>query len=906
MGEIITFYSYKGGVGRSMALANIAVLLARQQYKVLVVDWDLEAPGLEYFFKDFIPLKKVMESQGIIDILHNVKADGTIDQSLHWAELCLPVYVSENSAPIHFLGSGKRDEEYFNKVRNLDINTFYNEQKGGFFIESLRSEWKQAYDFILIDSRTGITDIGGICTIQLPDILVLLFTATEQSLKGVIDVGKKANVARQKLPVDRYTLLCLPVPCRFDSADEFIISQEWLDRFEQELFCFYDYWLPDSIKRREFIEKTKIPYTAYFSFGEKLPVVEQGTTDPHSIGYAYETLSFLLVEKLALDSIEQLITRRYARDTPWSELSQKRHLVKLILECPSMKDKMSRSAILKQLPDQLANAVQASDNAEIHVLNIVDACLDYPDGLKLLLDAIDFFDGETKQFQTLIAFADKVTNAYKVDNHNKAQPDNIIEGTLVTTMGPDIVSGNKLTHISSISPKEYLALSKELGVRQIALENFFEILDKGAVPLKDLDRELREVAEKHKEFLSRNFEQVMEQSKLTPQIKAKDEFTHHSKQSRELIKKAQRKLKYLPSHPEYLKVMLMGGTVLSSAGKLKEAKELLLKALDISDTEEDRGLIRFNLFQTCLRCRDYGKALDNLREAIKINPERYALHDVKKYPIECLLGAGGMGCVFLCFYPLKKKKVVVKCLWEKRADADREAAIMQEAAGKYVSEIIDYDYSGSKRAYFVSEYIEGAIDGAAWLKKHGKLGLKESLEVGLQIAEALQSAHEKGIYHLGLKPANILLKPTAAGIAVKVIDFGLSKAANLLQREAISRQQTQLGLSVFGQRIMGTLEYAPPEQLGYSPEYGEPDAKSDVFSFGVTLYHLLTGERPRFLVPRNLPDLRELQDLLFDCVDFVPEKRPNMEEIKGRLCNLIESDHEFGFWTKIYNLFANK
>ena len=53
MGEIVTFYSYKGGVGRTMALANVAVLLSHYGYKALAVDWDLEAPGLDFFFKDY-------------------------------------------------------------------------------------------------------------------------------------------------------------------------------------------------------------------------------------------------------------------------------------------------------------------------------------------------------------------------------------------------------------------------------------------------------------------------------------------------------------------------------------------------------------------------------------------------------------------------------------------------------------------------------------------------------------------------------------------------------------------------------------------------------------------------------------------------------------------------------------
>ena len=70
------------------------------------------------------------------------------------------------------------DNGYFNKVRSFDVQDFYLKKGGGYFIETLRTEWKSLYDFVLIDSRTGITDIGGICTIQLPDILILFLRRT--------------------------------------------------------------------------------------------------------------------------------------------------------------------------------------------------------------------------------------------------------------------------------------------------------------------------------------------------------------------------------------------------------------------------------------------------------------------------------------------------------------------------------------------------------------------------------------------------------------------------------------------------------------------------------------------------------------------------------------------------------
>src|SRR5205807_1238780 len=144
-------------------------------------DWDLEAPGLEFFYRDFIDIEDVSRREGVIDILTSASAgDGQSSVLKNWAKSLVNIKIPGHHGALHLLTSGRRDDGYFGKVRGLDLKEFY-AKKGGLFIESLRDEWKRAYDFILIDSRTGITDIGGICTIQLPDVLVSLFTATDQS-----------------------------------------------------------------------------------------------------------------------------------------------------------------------------------------------------------------------------------------------------------------------------------------------------------------------------------------------------------------------------------------------------------------------------------------------------------------------------------------------------------------------------------------------------------------------------------------------------------------------------------------------------------------------------------------------------------------------------------------------------
>ncbi|HEX6625791.1 MAG TPA: pentapeptide repeat-containing protein, partial [Pyrinomonadaceae bacterium] len=334
MGQIVTFYSYKGGVGRSMALANTAALLARWGYRTLIVDWDLEAPGLENFYREYSSLQSVPDEKGVVDIIsaaypmmepeggdgHAGEAPRQQEEVEAPAEVELPPwrdYVvsikigfrDKAEGTLHLLTAGQRSSpEYFRKVRRFDVQDFYREQRGGYFIERLRREWKTEYDVVLIDSRTGVTDIGGICTIQLPDILVLIFTSTEHGLVGAADVARKATLARQSLPFDRRKLLTLPILSRFDDSVEFEISQRWLDRVEEVVKDLYADWLAADVRRRDFVELTKIPYKAFFSFGEKLPVVEEGTVNRAGMAFAYETLAALLANRL--EGAEQLRENR--------------------------------------------------------------------------------------------------------------------------------------------------------------------------------------------------------------------------------------------------------------------------------------------------------------------------------------------------------------------------------------------------------------------------------------------------------------------------------------------------------------------------------------------------------------------------------------------------------------------
>jgi len=291
-GQVITFYSYKGGVGRTMALANIGTMLSHWGYRVLMVDWDLEAPGLENYFKDSISVEEIKKRKGLVDLLHPNEED----KKLTWGKIAVTIKTEISKTPIHLITAGRRDENYYDKVRDFDINVFYEEEDGYNTIEELRNQWKASYDFVLIDSRTGITDIGGICTIQMPDVLVTLFTPTKLGFEGIVDVAERALVAQQKLFHARYRLTILPIPTRMDS-NEFGLMRDWMNRFANDLKDIYKEWLPVSVTSRNILDVTKVPYFPYFSYGEKLPIIEQGTTDPTGLGYAYESIAALIANQ---------------------------------------------------------------------------------------------------------------------------------------------------------------------------------------------------------------------------------------------------------------------------------------------------------------------------------------------------------------------------------------------------------------------------------------------------------------------------------------------------------------------------------------------------------------------------------------------------------------------------------
>ncbi len=189
---IVSFYSYKGGVGRTQLLANLAAYLCYfEQKRILVIDWDLEAPGIDYYLKiDRQDIKK-----GLIDVFSDYvnyvlgKQNNQIDTSelpFFDESYILQSPLSTNGGIIDYIAAGNyNSNDYYIQVEDFNWYQFYQLQGGNVFIEFLKQQLnKLPYDFIFIDSRTGVTDYSGICNIQFPDINVVVVAPNEQNMKG--------------------------------------------------------------------------------------------------------------------------------------------------------------------------------------------------------------------------------------------------------------------------------------------------------------------------------------------------------------------------------------------------------------------------------------------------------------------------------------------------------------------------------------------------------------------------------------------------------------------------------------------------------------------------------------------------------------------------------------------------
>src|SRR5215813_13834200 len=243
-----------------------------------------------------------------------------------------------------------------------------------------------------------------------------------------------------------------------------------------------------------------------------------------------------------------------------------------------------------------------------------------------------------------------------------------------------------------------------------------------------------------------------------------------------------------------------------------------------------------------------------------------------KFRLVRKIGEGGMGQVWLAEQtsPVRRQvalKLIKASMYNaavvQRFQAERQLlAIMDHPT---IAKVFDAGATDQGQPYFVMEYVPGLPITAYCDQK--KLSIKQRVELFIQACEGVQHAHQKAIIHRDLKPANILVIEIDGKPVPRIIDFGLAKATT----------PSSKGDSLFTQvgDLIGTPAYMSPEQAGSSQR--DIDTRTDVYSLGVVLYVLLTGELPLDMRQWQLQPLEMLRKLL--------EKEPPSPSVK------ISSDH---------------
>ncbi|MDG4772255.1 FxSxx-COOH system tetratricopeptide repeat protein [Solwaraspora sp. WMMD792] len=226
-GQIFTFYSYKGGVGRTMALANVAWILASTGRRVLTVDCDFDSPGLHLYFRPFLADRKLRRSPGVIDAMARYRQE--VDQygPLSAARLARVARVQQHAIPleryefpnggsIDFIPCGQQDPEYAVRLTAFDWSEFWDQFDAGSFLWSWAAGMRAEYDVTLVDSSTGLGTNAAMCTLEIPDVVVNCFTFNHQNLDGAVAA---ANSIRERRNQYGEPVRVFPVPTRVEDGE---------------------------------------------------------------------------------------------------------------------------------------------------------------------------------------------------------------------------------------------------------------------------------------------------------------------------------------------------------------------------------------------------------------------------------------------------------------------------------------------------------------------------------------------------------------------------------------------------------------------------------------------------------------------------------------------------------------
>jgi MinD-like ATPase involved in chromosome partitioning or flagellar assembly/Flp pilus assembly protein TadD len=340
---VTTFYSFKGGVGRTQAVANVGARLARMGFRVLLVDFDLEAPGLTWLVAP--------ETPGVVDLFTDAKEQGLEAPlfakspsellSSHSASLDLGSGAHADGR-LRIMPAGRNDAHYGARLSTLNLGALYAEGTGHPLIEYFKQvlQTTDALDFIFVDSRTGFSDESGICTRDLADTLVTVVGLNRQNREGTASFLSSLRRSGTK-PL---TVVMSPVPNGEDDAVEaaaqaleFSLTHAWAENRSVEV-------------------DARIPYHPALALTEELRLGAGNTP----LDEAYDDVLESVVDRLQLGA--SVLSRRLRKALERQEWTRVQELMPLLAKLhPDTLEKVA-------LAQEVRSLLSADDSQSIEPL----------------------------------------------------------------------------------------------------------------------------------------------------------------------------------------------------------------------------------------------------------------------------------------------------------------------------------------------------------------------------------------------------------------------------------------------------------------------------------------------------------------------------------------------------------
>ena len=369
---------------------------------------------------------------------------------------------------------------------------------------------------------------------------------------------------------------------------------------------------------------------------------------------------------------------------------------------------------------------------------------------------------------------------------------------------------------------------------------------------------------------------------------------------RRAVKALLERFRRLPAEEQRQAPALLNGIgkLQVGAGDFAEARQTFTEVVQVVGDASGKAEASFNAYRAALEENKWEAALAALSDAASHDPQRFAPFPLHRYEPKRILGAGGFGTAILCHDRNFDEDVVVKTLHAADLargvdDVFREARILHRLKHPAIIGVRDCEYADpthKARPYLVMDYFLGGTL-QQFVEQRGPLNLELLLSMAVQTAEGMKAAHDQGVLHRDLKAANLLVRKEGDRLQVKIIDFGLA-----LRQETVDTSRVRAGSSqksVLDSSVAGTLDYAPPEQLGKLPGV-QPGPYSDLFAFARTCwYALFKATEPQRKQWDSLPG--PLADLLEACLKPDPRERPKgFEPVLAALGQCSRAGQETG------------